>query len=121
MQNDPQRFSGKMLALNGQRWEPSTLFGGGIDPLTASLKFLYTPSHLTYQLTTSPDGQTGTAYAVVPNGIQGPEAAYRILHPLKIAQRAKPTKPLPFPSAFYYLDPVGQFTGNNLDAQFSTS
>jgi putative ABC transport system permease protein len=118
-QNAPQRFSGKMLALNGQNWEPYTLNGGGITPLTASLKFLYSPSNLTYQLTTSPDGQAGTAYTVVPRGIQGPEAAYRILHPLNIAQRTRPTKPIPLPSAFYYLDPVGQFIGNNLDAQFS--
>jgi cell division protein FtsX len=105
--------------LNGENWQPYTLSGGGIDPFTASLKFLYTPSNLTYQSTASPDGQAGTAYALVPSGIQGPEAAFRALHPLHIAQRAKPTKPFPLPSAFYFLEPVGQFTGDNLEAQFS--
>jgi putative ABC transport system permease protein len=119
VQNDPQRFSGTMLALNGHSWQPYTLKGGGIDPVSASLKFLYTPSGLTYQPAIAPDGQANVAYALVPSGLQAPEAAFRELYTLHIAERSKPLKPYPLPTAFYYLDAVGQFTGDTLDAQFS--
>ena len=62
----------------------------------------------------SPDGQANAAYTLVPVGIQPPEAAFRVLHPLHFIPRAKLTKTFPLPSVFYYLDPVGRFTGDNL-------
>ncbi len=79
VQNEPQRFSVHELVWDGQSWQA---YGSGDGPTSASLKFLYTASSLTYLSTTAPTGQTTPAYTLVPNGIQGPEAAFRTLHPL---------------------------------------
>ncbi len=117
-QNDPARFSGAMLALYGHIWQPYTPFYG-IDPLSASLKFLSAPSGLTYRTTMSPDGQANAAYTLVPGGIQPPEVAFRVLHPLHFIPLAKLNKPFSLPSVYYYLNPVGRFTGDHLAAQFS--
>ena len=38
-QNDPERFSGAMLALYGHSWQPYTPANLGIVPELASLKF----------------------------------------------------------------------------------
>src|SRR5260370_2766119 len=119
VQNDPQRFSVNPLIWDGHSWQPYIPPIFGIDALSASLKFLYAPSGLTYQSTASPDGQADSAYTLVPAGIQGPEAAFRALHALHVAARAKPTKPYPFPTAFYFFKSVGKFTGDALEAQFS--
>ena len=118
VQSDPQRFSGAYLHWDGHSWQPFDL-QYGIDPTSASLKFLYTPSALTYRQKASPNGQTSNAYELVPTGVQGPEVAFRALHPLNIAQRPKPVKPFNAPTTYYYLDPVGQFKGDTLAAQFS--
>ncbi len=118
VQNDPQRFSVNTLIWDGHSWQPYTPFFG-IDPGITSLKFLYAPSGLTYQSTASPDGQADSAYTLVPASIQGPELAFRALHALHVAARAKPTKPYPFPTAFYFFKSVGKFTGDALEAQFS--
>ncbi|MGI9057208.1 MAG: FtsX-like permease family protein [Ktedonobacteraceae bacterium] len=123
VQSDPQRFSSALLRWDGHSWQPYDLQIYGIDPLTASLKFLYTPSGLTYRQKASPDGQTSNAYTLVPSGVQAPEVAFRALHSLHIAERSKPapsyfTYAYP-PTAFYLLDPVGQFKGDTLAAQFS--
>ena len=118
VQGDPQRFSGAFLHWDGHSWQPFDL-QYGIDPTSASLKFLYTPSALTYRQKASPDGQTSNAYELVPTGVQGPEVAFRALHPLNIAKRPKPVKPFNAPTTYYYLDPVGQFKGDTLAAQFS--
>src|SRR5216683_3563733 len=118
VQNDPQRFSVNTLIWDGHSWQPYTPFFG-IDPGITSLKFLYAPSALTYQSTASPDGQSDSAYTLVPAGIHGPEVAFRALHALHVAARAKPTKPYPFPTAFYFFKSVGKFAGDALEAQFS--
>lgn len=122
VQNDPQRFSGAFLRWDGHSWQPYDLQIFGIDPTVASLKFLYAPSGLTYRQKAAPDGQTSNAYTLVPSGVQGPEVAFRSLNTLHIAERHKP---LPSyieydaPTAYYFLDPVGQFKGDSLAAQFS--
>ncbi|MGH2497101.1 MAG: ABC transporter permease [Ktedonobacteraceae bacterium] len=113
VQNDPQRFSTREILWDGHAWQPFVPFFGK-DPRYYSINFLYTPSGLTYQPATSPDG-TGSAYVVLPDGRQGPEAAFRALTPLHISQGANRFTP----KAFYFFDPVGYFTGNNLEAQFS--
>jgi hypothetical protein len=122
VQNDPQRFSAHQLVWDGQSWQA---YGSGGDPTSASLKFLYAASGLTYQPATAPVGQTTPAYTLVPQGIQGPEVAFRTLDPLHIAEVNRPTEPYytvdaySDPSAFYFFDPVGTFSGGTLDAQFS--
>ena len=122
VQNDPQRFSVHQLFWDGQIWQA---YGSGGDPTSASLKFLYAASGLTYRPTTAPAGQTGPAYTLVPTGIQGPEAAFRTLDPLHIAEVSRPAEPYytvdaySLPSAFYFFDPVGSFSGGTLSAEFS--
>lgn len=107
-QSDPQRFSGTFLQWNGHAWQPYNTFIG-TDPLSSSLKFLYTPSRLTYRQKAAPDGQTSNAYTLVPTGVQGPEVAFRELHPLDPTKRSQPIPPYftyDAPTAFYILDPV---------------
>jgi putative ABC transport system permease protein len=113
VQNDPQRFSTRELLWDGHAWQPFVAFYGK-PPDFYSINFLYTPSGLTYRFTNSPDG-TGSAYIVLPDGTQGPEAAFRALTPLHISQGVNRFTP----KAFYFFEPVGYFTGNNLEAQFS--
>ncbi|MFL5627342.1 MAG: FtsX-like permease family protein, partial [Ktedonobacteraceae bacterium] len=118
VQNDPQRFSVHTLLWDGHSWQPYLPPNLGLVPITDSLRFLHTPSGLSYQSAVSPDGQAASAYTLVPSDTQGPEVAFRSLHPLHIAQPSK-TKPYPLDTAYYFFDPVGQFTGGNLAAQFS--
>ena len=117
VQDSAQRFSGASLAWDGRKLQLYVEPIFGIDPLTASLKFLYTPSALTYQSATAPDGEANNAYTLVPGGTQGPEVAFRSLHPLHVAPPSKKTNP--FPTAFYFLNSIGQFSGDSLAAQFS--
>lgn len=117
IQKDPQLFSTPSLTWDGQRWQSSS-YDHGVDPASASLKFLYAPSGLTYRPTASPSGATDTSYTLVPIGTQKPEVAFRSLHPLHIAERHQPTQ-IVYPTAFYFVDPVGQFAGDTLSAQFS--
>jgi ABC-type lipoprotein release transport system permease subunit len=113
VQDDPQRFSTREILWDGHTWQPYVPFFGK-DPVYYSINFLYTPSGLTYRFTPSPDG-SGSAYALLPDGVQGPEVAFRALTPLHISQGANRFNP----KAFYFLDPVGYFTGGTLEAQFS--
>lgn len=113
VQNDPQRFSTGEILWDGHAWQPFVP-NFGKDPVYYSLNFLYTPSGLTYSSTVGPDG-TGSAYVVLPDGRQGPEAAFRTLTTLHISQGTNRFNP----QAFYFFEPVGYFTGNNLEAQFS--
>ena len=116
VQDSSQRFAGASLEWNGQKLQLDISPLSGIDPESASLKFLYTPSALTYQSATAPDGRADNAYTLVPNGTQGPEVAFRQLHPVHIAPPTKKTEP--FPTAFYFFKSVGQFSGDTLNAQF---
>lgn len=116
VQDSAQRFSGASLVWDGQKLQLNVAPLYGIDPVTASLKFLYTPSALTYRSTTAPDGGANNAYTLVPTGTQGPEVAFRRLHPLHVAPPTKKTEP--FPTAFYFFNSVGQFSGDTLAAQF---
>lgn len=113
VQNDPQRFSTREILWDGHAWQPFVAFFGK-PPNFYSTNFLYTPSGLTYQITTGPGG-TGSAYIVLPDGRQGPEAAFRALTPLHISQGINRFTP----KAYYFFEPVGNFTGDNLEAQFS--
>src|SRR6266566_1416805 len=119
VQNDPQRFSVSTLVLENHSWLPYNPYNG-IDPYLASLRFLYAPSSLTYASTRGPDGQASSAYTLVPDGTQGPEAAFRRLQPVHIAEVPKPTRnAVPLPKAFYFFDFTGKIAGNTLNAQFS--
>ncbi len=112
-QNDPQAFTNREIVWNGHNWQPFVPFYGK-DPAYYSIKFLYTPSGLTYQ-PAPPPGQSGTAYILLPGGVQGPEVAFRHLQALHISEGKNSFTP----KAFYYLDPLGEFTGDTLAAQFS--
>ncbi|HEU5230428.1 MAG TPA: hypothetical protein VFU49_21590 [Ktedonobacteraceae bacterium] len=127
MQNDPQRFSNATLVWNGQTWQPISAQSYGVAG--NAMRFLYTPSGLTYQQMTGPDGKP--AYGLVASDVQnpgtaldpraltgqeddpatgqGPEPFFRTLHPLLTSQ----------PNAIYFAKPVGQFVGEQLNAQFS--
>ncbi|MEO6892694.1 MAG: ABC transporter permease [Ktedonobacteraceae bacterium] len=129
VQNDPQRFSNTTLRWNGHSWQP----GGNQVGSGSSLGFLYTPSGLNYQQIVGPDGKP--AYALVPANTQstraalstlsppldpgfpgnpddqqGPEVFFRTLHPLQLP---------PNPNGGYLAQPVGEFNGDALNAQFS--
>lgn len=114
VQNDPQRFSTREILWDGHSWQPFVPYYGK-DPNYYAINFLYTPSGLTYQPTAPPPGQSGSAYVVLPTGVQEPEVAFRQLHALRIAQGATPYTP----QAYYFLDFVGRFAGDTLVAQFS--
>ncbi len=114
VQNDPQRFSTREILWDGHTWQPFVAFLGK-NPIYYSINFLYTPSGLTYQPMQPPPGQPGSAYVVLPQGVQKPEVGFRQLHALHIAQGATPNTP----QAWYFLNFVGQFAGDNLAAQFS--
>ena len=113
VRNDPQQFSTREIIWDGHSWQPFSPYFGKA-PFYYNINFLYTPSGLTYQSTRGPDG-TGSAYAALPDGTQGPEAAFRSLTPLHISQGTNRFAP----KAFYFLQPVGNFSGDNLAAQFS--
>lgn len=112
LENNPQEFSEAVLTWNGRSWQVGQYDKSGAG---AGLSFLYTPSSLTYQRATSPTGQPDAAYTLVPNGVQGPEVAFRALQALHVSQIAQP----PFYSAFYRATPIGQFSGSRLTALFS--
>ncbi len=116
VQDSSERFAGASLEWDGQKLQLDVSPLYGIDPESASLKFLYTPSALTYRSTTAPDGGANDAYTLVPTGTQGPEVAFRNLHPLQVAPPTKKTEP--FPTAFYFFKSVGQFSGDAMTAQF---
>jgi hypothetical protein len=110
VQNDPQRFSEALLIWDGHTWKIQHY-----KQDESSLTFLYTPSALSYKNTTPPHAQHDPAFALIPKGVEGPEVAFRDQYPLHIGTSTQP----PFVRSFYLLDPVGQFTGNTLAAQFS--
>lgn len=129
VQNDPQRFSNATLIWNGSSWQPGgQQFGSG-----SPLEFLYTPSGLSYQQISGPDGKPAYALAPArsqsasaalsalspplspglpdnPDEQQGPEVFFRTLQPIKLPSRA---------NGGYLAQPVGEFNGKALDAQFS--
>jgi hypothetical protein len=109
LQNAPQQFSVLTLVRHGQIWQH------GYTADSRSVQFKYTPSQLTYRSKAPPPGQSGPAYTLVPHGKQGPEVAFRTLHPLYVGKSPQSS----VPSAFYDLEPVGQFTGDALAAEFS--
>lgn len=114
VQNNPQRFANTRLAWNGRSWEtlpPST------QATTDNSVFYFldfssasTPAGLTYQPATAPNG--GPAYALVPTGTQGPEAAFRNLKPLHTLKKQ-------FQDVAYTFEDVGQFADARIAAQFS--
>jgi hypothetical protein len=113
-QNDPQGFTTREIVWDGHHWRPFIPYFGKA-PFNYNINFLYTPSGLTYQPMAPPPGQSGSTYVVLPTGMQGPEAAFRQLHALHISEGRNRFNP----QAFYYLDPVGEFTGDTMTAQFS--
>lgn len=138
VQNDPSRFAYSVLERDNGAWQVQRYnFSSG------SMLFLYTPSGLTYQPATAPDGQSLAAYALVPSSVQntrallkglpiaqvlpqgddalfpdgeqGPEVAFRNQSPLYIGTSAKDNAV----TAVYSPQTIGQFTGDALAAQFS--
>lgn len=133
VQNDPGRFSSLTLDWDGHSWQNEPFPFSGLGML-----FLYTPSGLSYQAILPPPGQLGLAYTLVPSETQNPkealsklhlpsgeiyvpsdkqgaEVAFRTLRPLHVAATAQS----PYIRANYIAVPVGQFSGNDLNAQFS--
>ena len=104
------------------------------------ISFLYQPSGLTYQSIKAPNGQSGSAYTLIPNNSQqapevpkavqyatsytpeltpsnqqGPEVAFRKLTPLHVSETNSP----PYTNAYYETQFVGQFTNTSISNQFS--
>src|SRR5260370_7627658 len=77
VQNDPQRFSVNTLIWDGHSWQPYIPPIFGIDALSASLKFLYAPSRLTYQSTPSPHAQADSPSTLLPAAIPHPEPPFQ--------------------------------------------
>lgn len=136
VQNDPTRFSQSILARDSGNWQVQRY-----SDKSGSMLFLYNPSGLTYQPAIAPDGQSTPAYslvpspqqntrallqglpfsqllpqgedALIPDGAQGPEVAFRTQSPLRIGTSGANV------TAVYDPLPVGQFTDASLAAQFS--
>jgi hypothetical protein len=117
-QNDPQRFSGASLVWDCQAWQrivSSTTQG---IPASYQLNFssASTPSSLSYYPAKAPDGRQ--AYILVQKGIQGGEAMFRVLTPLKTVKSTNVLDP-GGPDVLYDYEAVGEFTDSWLAAQFS--
>lgn len=117
---------------DGHSWQPIYALSGDND-----ISFLYQPSGLTYQSARAPNGQSGPAYRLVPSSTQhppgvsksfpsfapelappdqqGPEVAFRTLTPLHVAE----TNHVPYASAFYETQFIGQFNSTSISAQLS--
>ena len=118
VQNDPQRFSGASLVWDGQAWQ--RIISSTTQGITASYQLDFssasTPASLSYYPAKAPDGSQ--AYILVPKGIQGGEAMFRVLTPLKTVKSTNVLDP-GGPDVFYEYEAVGEFTDNGLAAQFS--
>jgi hypothetical protein len=118
VQNDPQRFSGASLVWDGQVWQRivSSTTQGIIAYYQLDFSSASTPASLSYYPAQAPDGRQ--AYILVPKGIQGGEAMFRVLTPLKTVKSTNVLDP-GGPDVFYDYEAVGEFTDNGLAAQFS--
>ncbi len=118
VQNDPQRFSGASLVWDGQAWQRivSSTEQGIIAYYQLDFSSASTPASLSYYPAQAPDGSQ--AYILVPNGIQGGEAMFRVLTPLKTVKSTNVLDP-GGPDVFYDYEAVGEFTDKGLAAQLS--
>ncbi len=118
VQNDPQRFSGASLLWDGHNWQTiRSSSSKGIEPFyILDFSSASAPAGLSYQSAKGPDGST--AYTLVPKGTQGGEVTFRDLAPLHLLKSDSPENP-GGPDIFYDYEAVGEFTDNNLAAQFS--
>jgi putative ABC transport system permease protein len=118
VQNDPQRFSGASLVWDGQAWQ--RIGSSTTQGITASYHLDFssasTPAGRSYYPAQAPDGRQ--AYILVPKGIQGGEAMFRVLTPLQTVKSTNVLDP-GGPDVFYDYEAVGEFTDNGLAAQFS--
>ncbi len=113
LQNDPQRFANARLTWDGHAWQVLPYSNKDTESSIGYLLHLSsasTPAGLTYQPANAPGG--GSAYSVVPTGVQGAEAAFRQSRPLNTLKKD-------FEDVVYTFESVGQFAGDNLAAQFS--
>jgi len=118
VQNDPQRFSGADLLWDGHNWQTIRSSSSKGIELYYTLDFssASAPAGLSYQAAKAPDGSR--AYTLVPKGTQGGEVTFRDLAPLHLLKSDSPENP-GGPDIFYDYEAVGEFTDNNLAAQFS--
>ncbi|HJT58788.1 MAG TPA: ABC transporter permease [Ktedonobacteraceae bacterium] len=131
VQDDPQRFSDTTLIWNGRSWQPVGSSDVKASGSGSGMRFLYTPSGLTYRQITGPNGKP--AYALVPGNTQsaksvlstlpaflpgdpdnpddqqGPEVYFRSLQPLLTRNM----------NAGYLANPVGEFNASAVNSQFS--
>ena len=113
LQNDPQRFTNARLSWDGHAWQVLPYSNKDTESALGYLLHLAsasTPAGLTYQPATAPGG--GSAYSVMPTGVQGAEVAFRQSHPLHTLKKD-------FEDAVYTFESVGQFAGDKLATQFS--
>jgi putative ABC transport system permease protein len=118
VQNDPQRFSGATLVWDGQAWQ--RIVSSTKQGINASYQLNFssasTPASLSYYPAKAPDGRQ--AYILVPKDVQGGEAMFRVLTPLKTVKSTSMLDPRG-PDVFYDYEAVGEFTDNGLAAQLS--
>jgi putative ABC transport system permease protein len=118
VQNDPQRFSGASLVWDGQAWQ--RIVSSTTQGITASYQLDFSsasaPASLSYYPAQAPDGRQ--AYILVPKGIQGAEAMFRVFTPLKTVKSTNVLDPSG-PDVFYDYEAVGEFTDNELAAQIN--
>ena len=118
VQNDPQRFSGHGLLWNGHTWQdyiPTSDYGPALY-YTLDFSGASTPAGLAYTRVTAPDG--GTAYELVPKGIQGGEGTFRTLKSLHTVKSTDILGPGDQVVTYNY-EAVGEFTNNGLVAQIN--
>jgi cell division protein FtsX len=129
-QNNLQIFSkGTTLAQHGSSLE---IQNDGSPSF--ALNFTSSPSSLTYQPAVAPKGTSGPTYTLVPsdsqslNGTQGAEVAFRNLKPLSgemeqqggtIGYTYQAIYDTIYNGAAYTVQPVGQFDGQRLSAEFT--
>ena len=131
-QNDLQIFAkGTSLVQNGS----SMVIQNAGQPSFA-LNFTASPASLTYQPVAPPKGRAGPAYTLVPSpvqnpaGTQGSEVAFRPLNPLPgnleqqdgtIGYAFQAIFATIYNGATYTAQPVGEFDGSRLSAEFANA
>ncbi len=131
-QNNLQIFSkGTTLAQNGSSLEIQD-YGSP----SFALNFTSSPTSLTYQPAVAPKGTSGPTYTLVPSdsqnldGTQGAEVAFRNLNPLPgdmeqqggtIGYTYQAIYDTIYNGAAYTVQPVGQFDGKRLSAEFTNA
>ncbi len=109
--NSYDEFSNINLEWDGHAWTTDI---SGPQAGNAVFSYPYQPSSLTYQTASGPTENTDPAYKLLPTGTQGPEVTFRNLNTPRNIQKPSAN------AVVDYLDqPIGQFAGAQLTAQFN--